>query len=168
MIYKNFIGGVWMESVTGNTFKSHNPAHTGQEVGEFQDSGQVDIDRAVEYAKDAFKMWKHTPAPKRAEILFKAAQIMERDKECIAKGMTQEMGKIIAETRGDVQEAIDMAYYAAGEGRRMAGEVVPSELKDKMVYVYSKEPIGSYWCNNTVELSNSNSIMESISSISRR
>ena len=81
MIYKNFIGGVWMESVTGDTFKSYNPAHTGQVLNEFQYSNQVDIDRAVLYAKDAFKMWKNTPAPKRAEILFKAAQIMERDKE---------------------------------------------------------------------------------------
>ena len=141
MIYKNFIGGVWMESVTGKTFKSLNPAHTGQVVGEFQDSNQVDIDRAVEFAKDAFKMWKNTPAPKRAEILFKAAQIMERDKECIAKGMTQEMGKIIAETRGDVQEAIDMAYYAAGEGRRLSGETNPSELKDKMVMTI-RQPMG--------------------------
>jgi len=141
MIYKNFIGGVWIESVTGKTFKSHNPAHSGQVVGEFQDSNQVDIDRAVEFANSAFKMWKHTPAPKRAEILFKAAQIMERDKECIAKGMTQEMGKIIAETRGDVQEAIDMAYYAAGEGRRLSGETNPSELKDKMVMTI-REPMG--------------------------
>jgi aldehyde dehydrogenase (NAD+) len=130
-----------MESVTGKTFESHNPAHTGQVVGEFQDSNQVDIDRAVEFANSAFKMWSNTPAPKRAEILFKAAQIMERDKECIAKGMTQEMGKILAETRGDVQEAIDMAYYAAGEGRRMAGETNPSELKDKMVMTI-RQPMG--------------------------
>ena len=141
MIYKNFIGGVWVESATGRTFKSYNPAHTGQEVGEFQDSSRVDIDRAVEFANDAFKMWKNVPAPKRAEILFKAAQIMERDKECIAKQMTQEMGKIIAETRGDVQEAIDMAYYAAGEGRRLAGETNPSELKDKMVMTI-RQPMG--------------------------
>jgi len=141
MIYKNFIGGVWMESVTGKTFKSHNPAHSGQVVGEFQDSGTVDIDRAVEHAKDAFKMWKNVPAPKRAEIMFKAAQILERDKECIAKGMTAEMGKIIAETRGDVQEAIDMAYYAAGEGRRLAGETNPSELKDQMVMTI-RQPMG--------------------------
>ena len=141
MIYKNFIGGVWVESATGRTFKSYNPAHTGQEVGVFQDSSRVDIDRAVEFANDAFKMWKNVPAPKRAEILFKAAQIMERDKECIAKQMTQEMGKIIAETRGDVQEAIDMAYYAAGEGRRLAGETNPSELKDKMVMTI-RQPMG--------------------------
>ena len=141
MIYKNFMGGVWMETASEKTFKSFNPAHTGQEVGEFQDSNELDINQAVAFAKDSFKMWKNTPAPKRAEILFKAAQIMERDKECIAKGMTQEMGKIMAETRGDVQEAIDMAYYAAGEGRRMAGQTNPSELKDKMVMTI-RQPIG--------------------------
>ena len=141
MLYKNFMGGVWMESASEKTFKSYNPAHTGQELGEFQDSNEFDINQAVAFAKDAFKMWKNTPAPKRAEILFKAAQIMERDKECIAKGMTQEMGKIISETRGDVQEAIDMAYYAAGEGRRLSGETNPSELKDKMVMTI-RQPIG--------------------------
>ena len=141
MLYKNFMGGVWMESASEKTFKSYNPAHTGQELGEFQDSNELDINQAVDFARDAFKMWKNTPAPKRAEILFKAAQIMERDKECIAKGMTQEMGKIIAETRGDVQEAIDMAYYAAGEGRRLSGETNPSELKDKMVMTI-RQPIG--------------------------
>ena len=103
MIYKNYMGGVWLESASEKTFESRNPAHSGQVVGEFQDSNEFDINQAVAFAKDSFKMWKHTPAPKRAEILFKAAQIMERDKECIAKGMTQEMGKIIAETRGDVQ-----------------------------------------------------------------
>ncbi len=141
MLYKNFMGGVWMESASEKTFKSYNPAHTGQELGEFQDSNELDINQAVDFARDAFKMWKNTPAPKRAEILFKAAQIMERDKECIAKGMTQEMGKIISETRGDVQEAIDMAYYAAGEGRRLSGETNPSELKDKMVMTI-RQPIG--------------------------
>ena len=141
MIYKNFIGGVWIECDTKKTFKSYNPAHSGQVVGEFQDSGQVDINHAVSFAKDAFKMWKNTPAPKRAEILFCAAEIMIRDKECIAKQMTQEMGKVIAETRGDVQEAIDMAYYAAGEGRRLAGETVPSELKNKWCMTI-RQPMG--------------------------
>ena len=141
MIYKNFIGGMWMDAAGGSTFESFNPAHTGQLVGEFQDSSKIDIDRAVAFAKDAFKMWSTTPAAKRAEILFKAAQILERDKECIAKGMTQEMGKVIAETRGDVQEAIDMAYYAAGEGRRLCGETNPSELKDQMVMTI-RQPMG--------------------------
>ena len=140
-IYKNYVGGAWMECATRKTFDNVDPAHTDKVIATFQDSAPVDVDRAVEYAHDAFKMWKHTPAPKRGEILFKAAAILERDKECIAKQMTQEMGKCIAETRGDVQEAIDMAYYAAGEGRRMAGEVVPSELNNKWC-MSRKEPIG--------------------------
>ena len=141
MIYKNFIGGMWMESSMANTFNSYNPANKTDVVGSFQDSTKEDIDVACDFAQDAFKMWKNTPAPKRAEIMFKAAQILERDKECIAKGMTQEMGKILAETRGDVQEAIDMAYYAAGEGRRLSGETNPSELKDQMVMTI-RQPMG--------------------------
>ena len=141
MIYKNYINGVWLDASKGNTFKNIDPAHTDKVISEFQDSDEVDINFAVEVAHNAFKFWKNTPAPKRGEIMFKAAAILERDKECIAKGMTQEMGKTLAETRGDVQEAIDMAYYAAGEGRRMAGEVVPSELENKWC-MSKKEPIG--------------------------
>ena len=135
------MGGVWIESASEKTFESRNPAHSGQVVGEFQDSNELDINQAVAFAKDSFKMWKNTPAPKRAEILFKAAEILIRDKECIAKQMTQEMGKVIAETRGDVQEAIDMAYYAAGEGRRLAGETNPSELKNKWCMTI-RQPMG--------------------------
>jgi len=141
MIYKNYINGVWLDASKGNTFKNIDPAHTDKVISEFQDSDEVDINFAVEIAHNAFKFWKNTPAPKRGEIMYKAAEILVRDKECIAKGMTQEMGKCIAETRGDVQEAIDMAYYAAGEGRRMAGEVVPSELNNKWC-MSRKEPIG--------------------------
>jgi len=141
MIYKNFIGGVWVDCATGDTFNNIDPAKKNTYGDEFQDSATVDIDRAVEVAHETFKMWKNTPAPMRGEIMYKAAEILVRDKECIAKGMTQEMGKTLAETRGDVQEAIDMAYYAAGEGRRMAGEVVPSELNNKWC-MSKKEPIG--------------------------
>ena len=141
MIYKNFVGGVWMDCSTSKTFKNIDPAHTGTVISEFQASAQVDIDRAVEVAHEAFQSWKRVPAPMRGEIMYKAAEILVRDKECIALGMTQEMGKCISETRGDVQEAIDMAYYAAGEGRRMAGEVVPSELNNKWC-MSRKEPIG--------------------------
>jgi alpha-ketoglutaric semialdehyde dehydrogenase len=140
-IYKNYVNGVWMECSTKKTFNNVNPANKDKIIAEFQDSSPIDVDRAVEYAHEAFKMWKNTPAPKRGEILFKAAVILERDKECIASHMTQEMGKPLSETRGDVQEAIDMAYYAAGEGRRMAGEVVPSELNNKWC-MSRKEPIG--------------------------
>jgi len=141
MIYKNFVGGAWVECSNGKTFKNIDPAHTGTVIAEFQDSAAIDIDHAVEFAYEAFKMWKNTPAPHRGEILYKAAEILVRDKECIASHMTQEMGKPLSETRGDVQEAIDMAYYAAGEGRRMAGEVVPSELNNKWC-MSRKEPIG--------------------------
>ena len=140
-IYKNYVNGVWMECSTKKTFKNIDPARKNVEGDEFQDSAPIDTDRAVEYAHEAFKMWKNTPAPKRGEIMFRAALILMRDKECIAAHMTQEMGKTLAETRGDVQEAIDMAYYAAGEGRRMAGEVVPSELNNKWC-MSRKEPIG--------------------------
>ena len=141
MIYKNFVGGVWHDSVSGEVFDNVNPANTGQVVSQFQKSVRVDVDRAVEYAESAFRYWRKVPAPKRGEILFKAAEILVRDKECIARGMTQEMGKTLAETRGDVQEAIDMAYYAAGEGRRMAGETVPSELENKWC-MSIRQPIG--------------------------
>ena len=141
MIYKNYINGVWLDASKGNTFNNINPAKKNTYGDEFQDSDEVDINFAVEVAHNAFKMWKNTPAPKRGEIMFRAALILLRDKECIARGMTQEMGKTLAETRGDVQEAIDMAYYAAGEGRRMAGETVPSELNNKWC-MSRKEPIG--------------------------
>ena len=141
MIYKNFVGGAWIDCSTGKTFENRDPAHTETVIAEFQDSSAIDIDRAVEHADQAFLTWKNTPAPKRGEILFRAGEILVRDKECIAKQMTQEMGKTLAETRGYVQEAIDMAYYAAGEGRRMAGETVPSELNSKWC-MSRREPIG--------------------------
>jgi acyl-CoA reductase-like NAD-dependent aldehyde dehydrogenase len=134
MIYKNYINGTWSEKISERgkeTFDNVNPADTTKVIGQFQNSCEFCIDDAVESASEAFKTWKNVPAPKRAEILFKAAEILVRDKECIAKGMTLEMGKILAETRGDVQEAIDIAYYAAGAGRRLTGETVPSELENK-------------------------------------
>ena len=134
MIYTNYINGAWSEKISERgkeTFDNVNPADTTKVIGQFQNSCEFCIDDAVESASEAFKTWKNVPAPKRAEILFKAAEILVRDKECIAKGMTLEMGKILAETRGDVQEAIDIAYYAAGAGRRLTGETVPSELENK-------------------------------------
>ena len=135
MIYQNYINGAWSEKISERgkeTFDNVNPADTTKVIGQFQNSCEFCIDDAVESASEAFKTWKNVPAPKRAEILFKAAEILVRDKECIAKGMTLEMGKILAETRGDVQEAIDIAYYAAGAGRRLTGETVPSELENKL------------------------------------
>ncbi|MBC7644770.1 MAG: aldehyde dehydrogenase family protein, partial [Thermoleophilia bacterium] len=138
--YRNLIGGEWVESESGATFDVHNPA-TGEFIGTFPDSNAADVDRAVKNARETFNKWRLTPAPHRGEILFKAAEIMVERKEALAREMTAEMGKVVAETRGDVQEAIDMLYYMAGEGRRLVGQVVPSELPDKFA-MSTRIPVG--------------------------
>src|SRR5258707_13602850 len=130
-VYKNFINGEWAEARSGQTFENRNPANIGEIVGIFQASGKQDVDDAVAAAKGAFEKWRLVPAPKRAEIIFRAGEIMSRNLEDFARDMTREMGKVLHETRGDVQEAIDTAYYMAGEGRRMFGDTTPSELRDK-------------------------------------
>jgi acyl-CoA reductase-like NAD-dependent aldehyde dehydrogenase len=128
--FKNFIGGEWVDAASGETFESRNPA-TGETIGAFPKSGAEDIGRAVAAAKAAFEDWRLVPAPKRGELLVRFAQILEREKESLTDLMTHEMGKVKTEAGGDVQEAIDMTYYMAGEGRRMWGQTTPSELRDK-------------------------------------
>ncbi|MCX9075837.1 MAG: aldehyde dehydrogenase family protein, partial [Candidatus Methanoperedens sp.] len=113
--YKLFINGEWVDSSTGETFDDINPA-TLEMIAKLQKASQDDVQRAVDSAHDAFEAWSTTPAPGRGKILFRAARILEERKEDLARLMTVEMGKILKETRGDVQEAIDMTYYAAGEG----------------------------------------------------
>ena len=140
-IYKNLIDGEWVESRSGQTFENLNPADTTDVVGVFQRSGKADIDFAVQAAKQAFDKWRLTPAPHRAEIIFRAGEILSERKEECAHDMTREMGKILSETRGDVQEAIDTAYYMAGEGRRLFGQTVPSELPNKFA-MSVRMPIG--------------------------
>ncbi len=130
-VLKNYIDGKWKSSSSGDTFDNINPANTREVVGRFQQSTCKDVDEAVEAASAALPKWKNTPAPQRGEILFRVAEMLVKRKEQLAQDMTREMGKIIKETRGDVQEAIDMAYYTAGEGRRLLGETVPSELNNK-------------------------------------
>ncbi|MBA3379426.1 MAG: aldehyde dehydrogenase family protein [Chloroflexia bacterium] len=129
-LFRNYIGGKWIESASGATFERHNPA-TGELVGVFTDSDGRDVDAAVAAASKAFASWRLYPAPKRGELLFKAARILENRKEAYAREMTEEMGKVLDETRGDIQEAIDMTYYMAGEGRRMFGQTTPSEMRNK-------------------------------------
>jgi aldehyde dehydrogenase (NAD+) len=129
--FLNYIGGQWVAAKSGKTFESRNPADPSDLVGVFPASGPDDVNAAVAAAKKAYDMWRLYPAPKRGEILFKAGQIMVERKEELAREMTREMGKVLAEARGDVQEVIDMTFYAAGEGRRMFGETVPSELQNK-------------------------------------
>src|SRR6202162_5037145 len=140
-VFKNFIDGEWVESSTGETFEDRNPADTRDVVGIFQKSAKADVDAAVDAAKRAFTKWRLVPAPRRAEIVFRAAEILIGRKEDYARDMTREMGKVLKETRGDVQEAIDAAYYNAGEGRRLFGPTVPSELPNKFAMAI-RQPIG--------------------------
>jgi alpha-ketoglutaric semialdehyde dehydrogenase len=128
--FKNFIGGEWADAASGETFESTSPA-TGETIGVFPKSGAEDVDRAVEAAKAAYEGWRLVPAPRRGEILFRFARLLEEHKDDLADLMTREMGKVKAEAGGDVQEAIDMSYYMAGEGRRLFGQTTPSELEDK-------------------------------------
>jgi len=140
-VFKNFIDGEWAESVTGQTFEDRNPADTREVVAIFQRSNKADVDAAVDAAKRAFAKWRLVPAPRRAEIVFRAAEILIERKEDCARDMTREMGKVLKETRGDVQEAIDASYYNAGEGRRLFGPTVPSELPNKFAMAV-RQPIG--------------------------
>src|SRR5215467_9286 len=140
-VYKNFIDGEWVEASTGDTFENRNPADTRDVVGIFPKSGKADVEAAVDAAKRAFKKWRLVPAPKRAEIVFRAAQMLMERKEEYSRDMTREMGKIIKETRGDTQEAIDTAFYMAGEGRRLFGPTTPSELPNKFAMAV-RQPVG--------------------------
>jgi aldehyde dehydrogenase (NAD+) len=139
--HKNYINGEWVEASGGKGIENRNPANSDDLVGIFPASTAEDVNRAVEAAKKAFDKWRLTPAPKRAEILYRAAEIMVQRKEDLAVDMTREMGKVLAETRGDVQEAIDMTYLMAGEGRRLFGQTTPSELPNKFA-MSVRAPIG--------------------------
>src|SRR3954465_15206813 len=139
--YYNLIDGEWVPSVSGDLFENRNPANNGDLIGVFQQSGPADAARAVEAARRAYEHWRLVPAPKRAELLFRAAQLLAERKEALAHDMTREMGKVLDETRGDVQEAIDMTFFMAGEGRRQYGQTVPSELRDKFA-MSIRQPVG--------------------------
>lgn len=128
---KNLINGDWVDAVAGNTLESINPADTYDVVGIVPRSGREDVDRAVDAARKAYESWRLVPAPRRGEIIFKAAELLQKRKQELGELVTREMGKVLPEGLGDVQEAIDMAYYMAGEGRRLSGETVPSELPNK-------------------------------------
>ncbi|HEY7826068.1 MAG TPA: aldehyde dehydrogenase family protein, partial [Candidatus Acidoferrales bacterium] len=140
-VFKNFINGEWVEARSGNAIEDRNPAVTSELVGMFPASSEEDVTLAVDAAKAAYKKWRLTPAPKRAEILYRAAEILVKRKEDYSRDMTREMGKVLAETRGDVQEAIDMTYLMAGEGRRQFGQTTPSELPNKFA-MSVRTPLG--------------------------
>jgi aldehyde dehydrogenase (NAD+) len=139
--YHNFIDGAWVPSVSGNLFEDRNPANSDDVVGVFQKSTAADVANAIDAARLAYERWRLVPAPRRAELLFRAAQLIADRKEPLARDMTREMGKVLDETRGDVQEAIDMTFFMAGEGRRQYGQTVPSELRDKFA-MSVRQPMG--------------------------
>ena len=140
-LHRLFIGGEWLDATTGRTFDSVNPADTREVVGRFQAASAADVARAVAAADAAFAGWRATPAPKRGEVLYRFGALMAEHKERLARAMTREMGKVLAEARGDVQEGIDIAFLMAGEGRRMFGDTTPSELPDKWA-MSVREPLG--------------------------
>ena len=139
--YKNFIDGRWVVAKSRKTFENRNPANGNDLIGLFPQSGPEDVHQAVSAAKKAFPKWRLVPAPKRGAILQRVGELLRERKEEIARTMTREMGKILKETRGDVQEGIDTAFYTAGEGRRLFGETTPSELPDKFA-MSIRVPVG--------------------------
>jgi len=139
--FRLFIGGEWVESVSGRMFTSDNPADTRDVIGRFQAGDAADAARAIRAAGEAFPAWRATPAPKRGDILYRFGTLLAEHKERLARAMTREMGKVLAEARGDVQEGIDIAFLMAGEGRRLFGDTTPSELPDKWA-MSVREPIG--------------------------
>jgi len=139
--YLNYIGGRWVPAKGGKTFPNVNPADKKELIGLFPESGPEDVDRAVEAAEGAFPEWRLIPPPRRGEIILEAGLLLKEHKEELARLMTREMGKVLRETRGDVQEAIDMALYAAGEGRRLFGQTTTSELQNKFA-MSIRMPVG--------------------------
>lgn len=139
--YLNYIDGAWCPAESGAVFENRNPANWSEVIGSFPKSGVSDVNRAVAAAAKVFQEWRLVPAPERGAILKRAGDIMTERKEELARDMTREMGKVLAETRGDVQEGIDTAYYAAVEGRRMFSHTAPSEMRNKMNLSF-RIPIG--------------------------
>jgi alpha-ketoglutaric semialdehyde dehydrogenase len=140
--YRNYIAGQWVAPSSNEYIENRNPADTRDLIGRFPASTAEDVDRAVLAAAEAFQKWRKVPAPRRAEILFKAGEVLIRRKEEFARAMTREMGKVLKESRGDVQEAVDMTYFIAGEGRRLHGYTTKAELPSKHAMCV-REPVGA-------------------------
>ena len=140
-LFKNYIDGKWLAGASAKTFENRNPANRDDLIGLFPASAAADVNAAVAAAKRAFPNWRLVPTPKRGELIYRVGELLRKHKEDIARSMTREMGKILKETRGDVQEGIDTAFYVAGEGRRLFGETTPAELPNKFA-MSVRTPIG--------------------------
>src|SRR5688572_20048890 len=149
--FQNYVGGQWTDAASGETFESLVPA-TGEALGSFPRSAAADVDRAVEAAKAAFEEWRLVPAPERGNVLFRFARLLEEQKDELTELMSREMGKVLAEAGGDVQEAIDMSVYMAGEGRRLFGHTTLSEMREKY-HVSVRMPLGVEGAQPTWNLS---------------
>src|SRR5258707_7785352 len=141
--YQNYIGGKWVASESAEMFENINPADNRDIIGRFPLSTSEDVNAAVNAAQEAFDRWRQTPAPRRAELLFRLGEILIRNKDKFSADMTREMGKVLKEAGGDVQEAIDCTYYTAGEGRRLHGFTTPAEMPDKFAMCV-RQPVGLY------------------------
>ena len=139
--YHNYVGGEWVKSSSGEWFENVNPADTSDVIGRFPLSNADDVNQAVDAAKKAASKWRLTPAPKRAELLFRLGEILRENKDRYTRDMTREMGKVTKEAGGDVQEAIDCTYYTAGEGRRLHGFTTPAEMPSKFAMCV-RQPVG--------------------------
>jgi len=140
-VYRNFVNGEWVPAKSGRLFESRNPADVTDCVGRFADSDERDVKAAVDAAAEAYRSWRLVPGPQRGEILYRLGEILRERKDRYSRDMTREMGKVLRESGGDVQEAIDMAYLMGGEGRRLHGQTTPSELPDKFA-MSVRSPIG--------------------------
>jgi aldehyde dehydrogenase (NAD+) len=139
--FQNFVAGKWCDSVTGQTYENRSPANWNDIIGLFPRSNKEDVDRAVKTARKAYASWRLVPVPDRGRMFQRLGDLMVQHKESIAREMTREMGKVFKETMGDTQEAIDTAYFAFGESRRLWGKTVPSELPNKTCMVF-RMPVG--------------------------
>ena len=157
-VFKNFIAGEWVDAASGETFESTSPA-TGELIGTFPKSGPEDVDRAIVAAREAYEDWRLVPAPARGEILYRFGGLVREHKDELALLMSREMGKVLPEAGGDVQEAIDMSFYMAGEGRRLFGHTTPSELRDKF-NMSVRMPIGVDRRDHAVEFPDRDPVVE--------
>jgi len=138
---RNYINGQWLTAVAGATLESRNPANKREVIATFPRSTGTDVEAAVVAARQAYQIWRLVPAPARAEYVFKVGELLSKYKEELAQLICREMGKPIAEARGDVQEGIDCAFYSAAEGRRLFGQTTPSEMPNKFAMTV-RMPIG--------------------------
>ena len=139
--FRNFIGGTWAGASSGRTFETRNPADTDEVIGSYPECGAAEARQAIEAARQAQPAWAGVPAPKRGEILYRAANILESRAESVARDMTREEGKTLPEARGEVGRAVNILRYYGGEGARLSGQLTPSE-RDRVVIQTLRRPLG--------------------------